>query len=255
MATADQIELAFRAGYHYGAAIDREVHALGEDQALELFRETNKDRHVLDTAGLVCFYEQDFYVLSNFSAFTLEWKSYRFDTLEAAYHWEKFQQPPNGPVEWDTERARIRHRILHADSAHQAFKIAQDQKAYRRPDWDDVKVEVMARLLREKVKQHEYVRRKLLATGERELVENSWRDDFWGWGPNRDGRNMLGRLWMAVRYELNSGRTIDDGWTGQKCPTCKGSQFVRGAGGEDQQCGACGGTGEEYISGLDKRTS
>jgi pimeloyl-ACP methyl ester carboxylesterase len=34
------------------------------------------------------------------------------------------------------------------------------------------------------------------------LVENSWRDDFWGWGPNRDGQNMLGRLWMEVRAAL-----------------------------------------------------
>ena len=46
------------------------------------------------------------------------------------------------------------------------------------------------------------MRRKLLATGDRTLIENSWRDDFWGWGPNRDGQNMLGRLWMEVRAEL-----------------------------------------------------
>lgn len=41
-----------------------------------------------------------------------------------------------------------------------------------------------------------------LATGDRELIEDSWRDDFWGWGPNRDGKNMLGKLWMEVRAEL-----------------------------------------------------
>ena len=39
-------------------------------------------------------------------------------------------------------------------------------------------------------------------TGDRTLIENSWRDDFWGWGPNRDGQNMLGKLWMEVRAEL-----------------------------------------------------
>jgi predicted NAD-dependent protein-ADP-ribosyltransferase YbiA (DUF1768 family) len=57
-------------------------------------------------------------------------------------------------------------------------------------------------ILRAKADQHEYVRRKLLATGNRCLIENSWRDDFWGWGPNRDGKNMLGTLWMRVRAEL-----------------------------------------------------
>jgi hypothetical protein len=34
------------------------------------------------------------------------------------------------------------------------------------------------------------------------LIENSWRDDFWGWGPNRDGKNQLGKLWMEIRSEL-----------------------------------------------------
>ncbi|MNT41703.1 Swarming motility protein YbiA [compost metagenome] len=75
---------------------------------------------------------------------------------------------------------------------------------HRRPDWDDVKVNTMRSLLRAKANQHEYVRRKLLATGDRILVEDSWRDDFWGWGPNRDGQNMLGKLWMEVRAELRA---------------------------------------------------
>lgn len=61
----------------------------------------------------------------------------------------------------------------------------------------------MRDILRAKVNQHDYVRRKLLATGSRELIEDSWRDDFWGWGPNRDGQNMLGKLWTEIRSELN----------------------------------------------------
>lgn len=64
--------------------------------------------------------------------------------------------------------------------------------------------EMVRDILRAKADQHEYVRRKLLATGDRELVENSWRDDFWGWGPNRDGKNMLGKLWMEIRAELRA---------------------------------------------------
>lgn len=153
----------------------------------------NTECHGLDTAERVYFYEQDFYVLSNFSAFTLDWRGERFNTTEAAYHFEKFPQD-----------ARIRREILRAPSAHEAFKIAERYKKDRRPDWDSMKVEIMRAILRAKVDQHEYVRRKLLATGDRELVENSWRDDFWGWGPNRDGQNMLGRLWMEVRAELRA---------------------------------------------------
>lgn len=154
--------------------------------------------HGLDTDTEVFFYEQDFYVLSNFSAFTLFWRGLRFDTSEAAYHFEKFTDAEGALAD---VRA-IRHSILTAPSAHEAFKIAERNKAHRRPDWDEVKVGIMLEILRAKAAQHEYVRRKLLATGDRCLIENSWRDDFWGWGPNRDGKNMLGTLWMRVRAEL-----------------------------------------------------
>lgn len=157
----------------------------------------------LDTPERVRFYEHDFYVLSNFSAFNLEWEGLTFQTSEAAYHWEKFaseeMDQPGG-------RSDIAHCVWTAPSAHEAFKIAERNKSKRRADWDAVKVDIMRNILRAKAEQHEYVRRKLLATGERELVEDSWRDDYWGWGPNRDGQNMLGKLWMEVRAEIRGSK-------------------------------------------------
>jgi ribA/ribD-fused uncharacterized protein len=150
--------------------------------------------HGLDTDERVCFYEQDFYVLSNFSAFTLHWHGARFDTAEVAYHWEKFPGTHNELDKY--QESQIARRIRVADSAHEAFKIAEVNRSLRRSDWDGIKVDIMRQILRAKVDQHEYVRRKLLATGNRELVENSWRDSFWGWGPNEDGQNMLGKLWI-----------------------------------------------------------
>lgn len=157
-------------------------------------REGLEEATSLDTPERVRFYEHDFYVLSNFSAFSLLWKGIRFDTSEAAYHWEKFEE----------HYTALRHEIATAPSAHEAFKLAERNKHCRRRDWDDAKVQIMREILRAKADQHEYVRRKLLATGERELVEDSWRDDFWGWGPNRDGKNMLGRLWMEVRAAIRA---------------------------------------------------
>jgi ribA/ribD-fused uncharacterized protein len=159
--------------------------------------------HKLDTDAQVFFYEQDFYVLSNFSAFNLKWERLTFPTSEHAYHWEKFACERPGETENDAfQRRNLAMSIKEAPSAHEAFKTAERWKAYRRPDWDDVKVGIMLRILRHKVSQHDYVRRKLLETGTRELIEDSWRDDYWGWGPNRDGQNMLGKLWMQVREEV-----------------------------------------------------
>lgn len=157
---------------------------------------------VSHTTSYVGFYEREFYPLSNFSAFTMMWETWpreglqRFDTSEAVYHWEKFK----GSIPTQ-KQYEIMAAIRSAPSAHEAFKIAERNKQHRRPKWDDEKVEIMLRIIRAKADQHEYVRRKLLETGDRDLVEDSWRDDFWGWGPNKDGQNMLGKLWMTIRQE------------------------------------------------------
>lgn len=150
--------------------------------------------HKLDNGSQVFFYEQEFYVLSNFSAFCLQWKDLRFDTSEAAYHWEKFPHLPN-----------IQDLIQQAPSAHQAFKIAQQFKSLRREDWDEIKNQVMLDILRAKIAQHEYVYKKLMETANRDLIEDSWRDSYWGWGPEKNGHNMLGKLWMQVRREIKQG--------------------------------------------------
>jgi ribA/ribD-fused uncharacterized protein len=156
----------------------------------------------LDTDTQVFFYEQDHYYLSNFSAFRVKLLvddgqggeiHCTFDTSEAAYHWFKFPHLPE-----------LQAHIRAAQSAHAAFKLAEQYRERKRPDWDAIKADVMREVLRAKVRQHEYVRRKLLETGDRELIENSWRDDVWGWGPNRDGQNLLGKLWMEVRAELRA---------------------------------------------------
>lgn len=73
-------------------------------------------------------------------------------------------------------------------------------------DWEDIKLDVMKRLLMQKFMQHEF-RTKLLATGDKTLVEgNYWHDNYWGTcmcdrkEPCKyHGKNMLGKLLMEVR--------------------------------------------------------
>lgn len=154
--------------------------------------------HRLDTDKRVLFYENDFYVLSNFSAFRMRWGPYDFDTSEHLYHWRRFHLA--GTPEADA----VARKIMDARSAHDAFKIAQANKHLQVRTWPEIKVGEMHAIIRAKADQHEYVRTKLLATGDRELIEDSWRDGFWGWGPHRDGDNVLGRLWMEVRSELRN---------------------------------------------------
>jgi cytidine deaminase len=66
----------------------------------------------------------------------------------------------------------------------------------------------MATVLRAKFQAPE-LRRKLLATGDRELIEgNNWRDTTWGCIRDKEGnwkgRNELGKLLMQIRDELRA---------------------------------------------------
>lgn len=164
----------------------------------------------------VLFYEREFYVFSNFSSFMVEWKGLLFPTSEHVYHFEKlvdeipeserkFAVDVNrafGIFSSNYEKKCVQEKILNARSAHDAQKIARQWKHIWRSDWNNIKIDVMEKIIRAKAEQHEYVMRKLLQTGDREIIEDSWRDDFWGWGENKDGQNHLGKLWMKLREEL-----------------------------------------------------
>ena len=143
-----------------------------------------------DEKILLC--EQEFYALSNFSAFQIVWEGRNFPTSEHAYQWEKFH---HCNVNSTPERWTIQDRILEAPSAHEALKIAEDNYSLRDSDWMNRRVQTMAQILRDKVAQHEYVKRKLLETGDREIVMNSWEED-------EKTLNTLGKLWMEIRREI-----------------------------------------------------
>lgn len=148
------------------------------------------ETHRLDNEKQVLFYENEFYPFSNFSSFQIEWKGKLWPTSEHVYHSEKF------------EDEETKEKIRNMSSAHEALKFAEANKDKRRADWENVRLGIMKEILRAKVAQHAYVKKKLIDSGDRELIEGSWRDDFWGWGPKKDGANHLGKLWMEIRNEI-----------------------------------------------------
>jgi hypothetical protein len=84
-------------------------------------------------------------------------------------------------------------------------------KPYRsrsRPDWEDVRVEIMRWCLQVKLAQHRVTFGTLLATTEaRPIVEESRRDRFWGATFDAErgalvGENVLGQLLMELRGML-----------------------------------------------------
>ena len=143
---------------------------------------------------VIGFYPREFYPFDNFSSFKVEWNGYLFSSVEEAYQAASFMGSDEELVE----------KIKKSHSADEAQRIAYANRDKRREDWDDVKISIMEELLRLKIKQNPYVKKKLLQTGDYMIVEDSPKDDFWGWGPNRNGQNNLGKLWMKLREELKN---------------------------------------------------
>ena len=75
-----------------------------------------------------------------------------------------------------------------------------------REDWEDVKDDVMWVCLQSKF-SNIALKKKLLNTGDEELVEvNWWKDRYWG-VCDGVGENKLGKLLMRLREELRNDRS------------------------------------------------
>ncbi|NND65772.1 MAG: NADAR family protein [Gammaproteobacteria bacterium] len=151
----------------------------------------------LDTSGeIVGFYPREFYVFDNFSSFQVEWRGRLWPTSEHAFQAAKF---------FDTA-PDVAEKIHQARSAHDAKKIAASNSEKTPDNWGDIKLDVMTEICRAKLEQHEYIQWKLKDSGDLEIVEDSPKDAFWGWGADRKGRNELGKIWMRLRDELSQAQ-------------------------------------------------
>lgn len=69
-----------------------------------------------------------------------------------------------------------------------------------RPDWEDVKVDIMLFYVRKKFKDHLSLAEELALTRDYHLEEiNPWGDTFWGCDERHRGLNVLGEILMEVR--------------------------------------------------------
>lgn len=152
----------------------------------------NRDQQLETSGKIVGFYEREFYCFSNFSSFQVKWKGRIWQTSEHAYQASHFLETAPELVA----------EIFMAKSAHEAFKIAKTNVDKVPKDWEEKKIVTMEEIVRCKLEQNPYVMHKLMQTGNRKIVEDSPKDDFWGWGPNQDGRNELGKIWMKLRDEV-----------------------------------------------------
>jgi len=145
--------------------------------------------------------------LSNFHPAAIELDGEAWATVEHYYQAQKSLDPA------------YRSEILEAASSGRAKRLGASPDAFKRlskrswfhqhgtslrPDWGEVKLEVMRCAILAKFTQHPDLARGLLATSTAVLVEDSPRDPFWGTGPDGQGLNWTGQILMEVRQMLYS---------------------------------------------------
>ena len=157
---------------------------------LEQYRDTWLSEKFDEVIG---FYPREFYPLDNFSSFKVEWNNYLYSSLEEAFQSRLFLP----------DYEDISNRIKKSHSAHEAQKIMFENIDKVKYTYEEQLI-IMEELLRLKLEQNPYVKKKLLETKDYLIVEDSPKDSYWGWGLKRDGENKLGKLWMKLREEIKS---------------------------------------------------
>lgn len=145
-----------------------------------------------ETDDAVYFFSPAFYQLDNFSAYAIYLWDMEFPTTEHAFQWKKFSKV----------RPDIAEKILAAKSPQAVKEISDANKANQPSTWSEDKVAIMEEILKAKTEQHADVRETLKRTGNRQIIENSPVDSFWGIGPDGNGNNALGKIWMKIRDSI-----------------------------------------------------
>lgn len=144
---------------------------------------------------MISSFDKEYAFLSNFYETLVDFEGLIYPSSEAAFQAAK----------------TLDHRL------RQDFTVLNPSQSKRmgrtidlRPDWENVKEDVMLRIVRSKFNSNPEIAEKLIATYPQVLVEgNHWHDNTWGdcsCVRCRDirGQNMLGQILMTVRDELRT---------------------------------------------------
>ena len=134
-----------------------------------------------------------YFFLSNFYETPVKYEGLTYPSSEAAFQAAKCLDP----------KAR---KIFQTMTPKQAKQFGR--RVSLRPDWEEIKLQVMAEILKNKF-ENKILRTQLLATDTANLVEgNYWHDTFWGVDlTTGKGQNHLGKLLMNLRKNLKEQYT------------------------------------------------
>ena len=137
------------------------------------------------------------------AGFPLKVNGIHIRTSEALYQACRFPHLPE-----------VQHLIIEKTSPMTAKMASKPHRGNSRPDWDQVRVDIMRWCLRVKLAQNwEKFSALILETDERPIVEKSHKDAFWGAKivdeQTLAGMNVLGCLLMELRDAIKSNSSHD----------------------------------------------
>ena len=139
-------------------------------------------------------FDGEYAFLSNFAHRPITFKGKTWVTVEHIFQAAK------------TLDEDMREQIRIASTPGKAKQIGRT--VHLRPDWEQIKQEVMLKCIRLKFRQYPGLKERLLSTEDAVLIEgNTWHDNIWGDCScqkcrERKGENLLGQILMQVREEL-----------------------------------------------------
>lgn len=127
--------------------------------------------------------------LSNFYPTSVEFDGITYRSAEAAFQAQKCVDKKDREAFAALSAVKARHR---------------GRLVKMRSDWEDVKLDLMERIVRAKFAQHADLAGRLISTGDVALVEgNAWHDTYWGVDVvTGKGENHLGRILMKIRSDM-----------------------------------------------------
>jgi len=127
---------------------------------------------------------------SNFSRYPFTLDGDDWKTTEHYFQAQKYIGTPRYNEIRDAETPRI------------AADLGRDRSLPLRPDWEDIKDAVMKKCVLQKIMEYPFIKEILLNTGDKEIIEDSLIDYYWGCGKDGTGKNMLGKILMEIRDEI-----------------------------------------------------
>lgn len=143
-------------------------------------------------------------IYSNFYPVTFLYKNKIFVNSEQAFMWEK-------AIAFNDHE--MTYKIMNSNNPSDAKKFGRKVKNFNDKEWDKVKEQIMFDVVFAKFNSNILLKKELISTNNKIIVEASPFDKIWGVGLDQNnpdildenkwkGQNLLGKVLMNVRNKL-----------------------------------------------------